>query len=130
LSDTIEKMIENYRSFRATDPFDRTWDVDFRWQQNGISIRHADTIDTKFWLTNGSETLERVVAMQHTDLLKLAKKAGRALTDPWCLKLAGLHLEHMITTFEDMEKTLVTVSYAELEQYNTVLETPEPVAEF
>ena len=123
-------MIENYRSFRATDPFDRTWDVDFRWQQNGISIRHADTIDTKYWLTNGSETLERVVAMQHTDLLKLAKNAGRALTDPWCMKLAGLHLEHMITTFEDMEKTLVTVSYAELEQYNTVLETPEPVAEF
>lgn len=115
-------MLENFRSFQVTDPFDRAWDVDFRWQQNGISIRHADTIDAKFWLTHDAEKLERVVALQHPDLLRLAAKAGREVSDAWCLKLAALRLQNMISTWEDMEKTLVTVPYAELEQYSAALE--------
>lgn len=115
-------MLQNFRSFQVTDPFDRAWDVDFRWQQNGISIRHADTVDVKFWLTHEDEKLERVVALQHPDLLRLAAKAGREVSDAWCLKLAALRLQNMISTWEDMEKTLVTVPYAELEQYNTALE--------
>ena len=117
-------MIENFRSFDAgPDPFGRTWQVVFRWQQTGISIRHADTVDVKFQVsTSGEPSQEKVVALSHPGLLELCRKTGRALTDPWCMKLAALHLEQMILTFEDMDKTLVTVSAGDLEKYHQLLE--------
>ena len=53
-------MIENFRRFQAgPDPFGRTWDVEFRWQQNGISIRHADTVDVKFHLSRDGDDRRR-----------------------------------------------------------------------
>ncbi len=112
-------MLENFRRFEtAQDPFGRVWQVQFRWQQNGISIRHADTVDVKFHIWTVDEPKqERVVALINPDLLKLSAKTGHAVTDAWCMKLAALHLKHMIETGEDMEKTLVTVPYADLEQY-------------
>ena len=112
-------MIENFRRFQTeADPFGRVWDVAFRWQQNGISIRHADTVDVKFhvWTTDEPKQ-ERVIALNHPDLLKLSAKTGHPLTDAWCIKLAALHLKHMIESDEDMEKTLVTAPYAELERH-------------
>src|SRR5437588_12236830 len=109
----------NYRQFEAgPDPFGRTWQVEFRWLQTGISIRHADTVDVKFEVSTVDEPKqERVIAMRHPELLVLSNKTGHALTDAWCLKLAALHLKHMIETGEDIEKTLVTVPQADLEQY-------------
>ncbi|MCP5111725.1 MAG: hypothetical protein GY953_12920, partial [bacterium] len=92
-------MIENYRSFQAgPDPFDKVWRVDFAWLQTGIAIRHADTVDAKFFLDSGSERLEKVVALPHADLLDLSTREDRPLTDPWCLKLAALHVKHMVET--------------------------------
>ncbi|HBY59327.1 MAG TPA: hypothetical protein DEH78_05865 [Solibacterales bacterium] len=114
-------MLTNFRQFTATDPFDRPWDVEFRWHQNGISIRHADTVDCKYWLTHEGEKLERVIALEHKNLLRLAAAAGRALTDAWVIKLAALHMNHMVTTWEDMEKVLVTVPYQEMERHNATL---------
>lgn len=111
-------MIENFRRFETeADPFGRVWEVEFRWQQNGISIRHADTVDVKFnvW-TTGEPKQEKVVALSHPDLLKLSAQTGHPLTDPWCMKLAARHLKRMIETGEDMEKTLVTLAYPELER--------------
>lgn len=119
-------MPANFRRFQAgPDPFDRTWEVEFRWLQTGISIRHADTVDVKFivW-TEGEEKQEKIIALPHPLLLALAAKTGHALTDAWCLKLAGLHLEHMITSGEDLEKTLVTVSSADLD---SVARVTQPV---
>lgn len=112
-------MIENFRQFQAgPDPFGRTWQVHFRWVQNGISIRHADTVDVKFGVTDGSEPFEeRVIALPHPALLAVSKSVGHPLTDAWCLKLAALHLKHMLESGEDMEKTLVTVPVPELEEY-------------
>ena len=110
-------MPANFRRFQAgPDPFDRTWEVEFRWLQTGISIRHADTVDVKFvvW-TEGEEKQEKIIALLHPMLLALAAKSGHALTDAWCLKLAARHLMHVITSGEDLEKTLVTVSSADLE---------------
>lgn len=109
----------SYRQFEAgPDPFSRIWQVEFRWLQTGISIRHADTVDVKFEVSTVDEPKqERVIALRHPDLLALAKKTGHPLTDPWCLKLAALHLQHMIKTGEDLEKTLVTVPRSHLEQY-------------
>jgi hypothetical protein len=106
-------MPANFRRFQAgPDPFDRTWEAEFRWLQTGISIRHADTVDVKF---EGEDKREKIIALPHPMLLSLAAKTGHALTDAWCLKLAGRHLVHMITSGEDLEKTLVTMSSADLE---------------
>ena len=107
----------NFRDFEAgPDPFDRKFHVLLKWMQTAISIRHADTVDVKFvvW-TEGEEKQEKIIALSHPMLLALAAKTGHALTDAWCLKLAGRHLAHMITSGEDLEKTLVTVSSADLE---------------
>ena len=116
-------MIANFRRFQTdADPFGRVWDVEFRWQQNGISIRHSDTVDVKFnvW-TAGEPKMEKVIALPNPDLLKLSGKTGHPLTDAWCMNLAGLHLKRMIETGEDVEKTLVTASYPELERCADVL---------
>jgi hypothetical protein len=112
-------MLENFRKFKpALDPFGRTWEVEFRWLQTGISIRHADTVDVKFEAApEGEQRYERVIALVHPDLLKLANATGHPLTDPWCMKLAALHLKNMIETGEDIEKTLVTVRFLDLERY-------------
>jgi hypothetical protein len=109
-------MADQYRLFQAgPDPFGRMWKVQFRWLQTGISIRHADTVDVKFFVTpDGGETEEKVIALQHPELLELCRERGRKLSDPFCLRLAATHLQHMIETSEDMDKTLVSVSRPEL----------------
>ena len=112
-------MPENFREFQAgPDPFGRTWQVHFDWLQNGISIRHADTIDVKFGVsTSGQPFEERIIALPHTALLAASNATGHALTDAWCLKIAALHLKHMIESGEDFEKTLVTPMPEEIEGY-------------
>lgn len=110
-------MVENFRRFQAgPDPFGRTWEVEYRWLQTGISIRHADTVDVKFrvW-TDGvdgegkEEKQERVLALPHPALLELSRETGHPITDPWCGRLAATHLQYMIESGEDLEKTLVQV---------------------
>ena len=115
-------MVENIRRFQAgPDPFGRTWEVEFRWLQTGISIRHADTVDVKFvvW-TEGpqdkEEKQEKVIALPHPLLLTLSTETGHALTDPWCIRLAARHLKYMIESGEDLEKTLITLSLPALQR--------------
>ncbi|HWF48021.1 MAG TPA: hypothetical protein VG168_13515 [Bryobacteraceae bacterium] len=112
-------MSDQSRLFEAgPDPFGRMWKVQFRWLQTGISIRHADTVDVKFFVSSeGSPTEEKVIALQHAYLLKLTADSGRKLTDSLCMRIAAAHLRHMIETSEDMDKTLVTLSPAELARY-------------
>jgi hypothetical protein len=110
-------MLQNFRDFKVgPDPFGRTWQVYFRWLQTGISIRHADTVDVKFGIgTDGEPFEERVIALPHPALLAASAKLAHPLTDTWCLKLAALHLKHMLETGEDMEKTLVSMHPPEIE---------------
>ena len=112
-------MLDNFREFQAgPDPFGRSWQVHFDWLQNGISIRHADTVDVKFGISTGGEPFEeRIIALPHPALLAATKNTGHALTDPWCMKIAALHLKHMLETGEDLEKTLVTVAESDIEQH-------------
>jgi len=118
----LREMPQNYRRFQATDPFGRTWEVEYRWLQTAISIRHSDSVDVKFVISTADEPKqERVIALMHPDLLALSKKTGHPLTDAWCLKLAALHLKHMIETGEDLEKTLVRAQPAELDVYANAL---------
>ena len=116
-------MVDSFRHFQAgPDPLGRIWQVDFLWLQTAISIRHSDSVDVKFLLTEGDVKMERVISLRHPDLLVLSRKTGRPLTDPWCMKLAGLHLLHMVEMGEDLEKTLVTVTPEQLGRYNALLE--------
>jgi hypothetical protein len=116
-------MNESIRLFEAgPDPFGRMWKVQFRWLQTGISIRHADTVDVKFFVTpQGGTTEEKVIALPHEPLLKLCAQQGRKLSDAYCMRIAAAHLRHMIETMEDMDKTLVTLSAEELAAYDRQL---------
>ena len=115
--------IMNFREFQAgPDPFGKTWQVQFGWLQTAVSIRHSDSVDVKFFLSTGKEKMEKVVAMTHPDLLALSEREDRPLTDPWCMKLAALHLKRMIETGEDIEKTLVTLNPDQLRHYAALLD--------
>jgi hypothetical protein len=111
--------MRNFRQFEAgPDPFGRKFNVLFKWLQTAISIRHADTVDVKFILVDENEQRsEKTIALPHADLLTAAREANRKVDDPWCARLAAMHLVHLIETGEDMEKDLVTVTLAELRQY-------------
>ena len=61
------------------------------------------------------------MALPHADLSELARQRGRALTDPWCMGLAALHLRHMISTWEDMDAPIATVPAPALAAYATAL---------
>ena len=118
-------MPDDFRSFRAgPDPFGKTWQVDYAWLQTGTAIRHADTVDVKFFLHDGQTRIEKIVAMRHPDLLELAVRESRPLTDPWCARLAAAHIEHMVATAEDMEKSLVTLTPAQLQHYAALVAQP------
>lgn len=111
--------MHNFRQFEAgPDPFGRKFQVYFKWLQTAISIRHADTVDVKFVLLDENEArTEKTIALPHADLLTVARETGRKLDDPWCSRIAAMHLMHLIATGEDMEKDLVTVPLAALRRY-------------
>ncbi|MGA2268686.1 MAG: hypothetical protein ABSH44_09480 [Bryobacteraceae bacterium] len=117
----------NFRQFEAgPDPFGRKFQVMFKWLQTAISLRHADTVDVKFILTdeNGGRT-EKTIALPHASLLRVSRETGRNMDDPWCARLAALHLLHLVETGEDIEKDLVTVLPADLKRYAGELERAE-----
>ncbi|MFN7543030.1 MAG: hypothetical protein ACK5TN_09575 [Acidobacteriota bacterium] len=119
-------MVENFRNFETgLDPFGRSWQVSFRWQQNAISIRHADTVDTKWDLTCDGEVMEKVVALPLPALLSISSAQNRTITDGWCMKLGGMHLIEMISSWQDMDKNLVTATAGEIEHYATALAQAE-----
>src|SRR5579862_2191663 len=108
--------MQNFRQFEAgPDPFGRKFQVYFKWLQTAISIRHSDTVDVKFVLVDENEArTEKTVALPHADLVAASREAGRKVDDPWCARIAAMHLKRLIETGEDMEKDLVTVLPAEL----------------
>jgi hypothetical protein len=116
-------MSDQSRLFEAgPDPFGRMWNVQFRWLQTGISIRHANTVDVKFFVTpDGGETDEKVISLPHDALLRVAQERSRKLSDPYCMRIAAAHLRRMIETSEDMEKTLVSVIPEQLAEYDQQL---------
>jgi len=111
-------MVENFRNFETgPDPFGRSWNITFRWQQNAISIRHADTIDVKWGMECEGEKQDKVVALPLPILMRVSAEQKRGITDAWCMKLGGLHLIEMISTWQDMDKELVTATHDELAAY-------------
>ncbi|HEV1995487.1 MAG TPA: hypothetical protein VGR03_14240 [Candidatus Acidoferrum sp.] len=55
----------------------QTYQCRFSHMWNGIATRHADTIDTKFFIDGEAH----VVGLAHTAFVKFREKAGRDLTD-------------------------------------------------
>jgi hypothetical protein len=109
----------SYREFEAgPDPFGRNFHVYLKWLQTAISIRHADTVDVCFVLTDESGARTgKTIALPHADLLRVSRETGRSLDDPWCGRIAALHLRYLVETGEDMEKDLVTMLPADLQRY-------------
>jgi hypothetical protein len=120
----------NYREFDAgPDPFGRMFHVLFKWLQTAISIRHADTVDVKFILVgdDGART-QKTIALPHAELLRVSRETGRSLDDPWCGRIAALHLRYMIETGEDMEKDLVTPLSADVTRHASEIARMETAA--
>ena len=114
--------MQNFREFEAgPDPFGRMWSVQFKYLQTAISIRHSDSVDVKFILRVDDTKSEKTIALMHPELLELSEKTGHPLTDPWCSRLAALHLKRLIETGEDMEKPIVTPTLEQLAQYDAEL---------
>jgi hypothetical protein len=120
-------MMFNFREFEAgPDPFGRKFQVFFKWLQTAISTRHADTVDVKFVLVDDSgERTEKTIALPHADLVRVSSETGRSTDDPWCSRIAALHLRYLIETGEDMEKDIVTVQPADLKRYATEMSRME-----
>src|SRR3954449_7828946 len=117
----------NFREFEAgPDPFGRKFQVLLKWLQTAISIRHADTVDVKFVLTdeNGGRA-EKTVALPHAELLRVSRETKRPMDDAWCGRIAALHLQYLVATGEDMEKDLVTVSGSEMKGYADAIANEE-----
>ncbi|HKE34550.1 MAG TPA: hypothetical protein VKB66_05080 [Candidatus Acidoferrum sp.] len=55
----------------------QTYQCRFSHMWNGIATRHADTIDTKFFVDGEAH----VVGLAHTAFVKFREKSGRDLTD-------------------------------------------------
>ena len=106
----------NFRQFQAGP-----YQVVLKWLQTAISLRHSDSVDVKFILVNGEARTEKTIALMHRALLELSRRTGQAVTDPWCGRLAALHLLQMVETGDDMEKDLVTVRPEHLAAYAAAL---------
>ena len=78
----------------------------------------GEDVDVKFVLEdeNGGKT-EKTIALPHADLIKVSHDTGRKMDDPWCSRIAELHLLHLVETGEDMEKNLVTLTLPDLKRY-------------
>jgi len=108
----------NFRQFElGPDPFGRQWSVLLKWLQTAISLRHSDTVDVKFILEHEGARVQKQIAIEHLDLRELSRRTGHPMSDAWCARLAAQHLKKMVETGEDLDKDLVTVRPAELEQY-------------
>jgi len=111
--------MQSFRQFEVgPDPFGRKFQVWFKWLQTAISIRGSDTVDVKFLLENEQAgSAQKTIALPHASLVALSRETGRPMDDPWCSRLAALHLVHLVETGEDMEKDIVAVAPATLKQY-------------
>jgi len=108
----------NFREFEAVDPFGHKIHVLLKWLQTAISIRHSDSVDVKFVLTDESAAaIEKTVALPHPYLLRVSHDSGRVMDDPWCARIAAMHMKRLIETGEDMEKDLATVPQGDIRDY-------------
>ncbi|HYM12640.1 MAG TPA: hypothetical protein VEU62_18020 [Bryobacterales bacterium] len=99
----------DYRNFEvASQAAGERYQVEFRWLQTAISLRHSDTVDVKF-LVNGEG---KIVALPHAALEQATQQAGARLSDELCLRIAAEHLQEALATGADAEKEILTLTPA------------------
>ncbi len=86
----------------------QTYQCRFSHMWNGIATRHADTIDTKFFVDGAAH----VVGLAHTAFVKFREKAGRDLTDREASFVAAEYLRERLEE-EDL-RSLYDVPEAEV----------------
>jgi hypothetical protein len=86
----------------------RTYQCRFSHMWNGIATRHADTIDTKFFVDGQAH----VVGLLHTAFVKFRERAKRDLTDRECSFVAAEYLRERLE--EDDLRPLYDVSEEEV----------------
>jgi hypothetical protein len=86
----------------------QTYQCRFSHMWNGIATRHADTIDTKFFVDGAPH----VVGMSHTAFVKFRDKAGRDLTDREASFIAAEYLRERLE--EDDLRPLYDVPESEV----------------
>jgi hypothetical protein len=112
--------MENFRDFEAgPDPFGRMWHAQFKYLQTGISIRHSDSVDVRYILTAGEESVQKTVVIQNADIRAWAARTKRPVSDPWCSRIASCKLRYVIETGEDMEKDYLPVTTQEIEEFDS-----------
>ena len=70
----------------------QTYQCRFSHMWNGIATRHADTIDTKFFVDGGAH----VVGLAHTAFVKFREKRKRDLTDREASFIAAEYLRERL----------------------------------
>jgi len=70
----------------------QTYQCRFSHMWNGIATRHADTIDTKFFVDGGA----LVVGLAHTAFVKFRERTGRDLTDREASFIAAEYLRERL----------------------------------
>ena len=82
----------------------------FSHMWNGIATRHADTIDTKFFLNDEGDAV--VVGLAHTAFTAFRDKTGRDLTDREASFIAAEFLRERLE--EEDERKLYDVPHDEV----------------
>jgi hypothetical protein len=120
-------QLKNFRDFEAgPDPFGRKWHVLFKFLQTAISIRHSDSVDVRFILSSGDETVGKTVVMRNADLRAWANAgSGRIISDTWCSRVAMCKIRNSIETAEDLEKDYLVVTPKELDEFGAVIKAWE-----
>jgi len=80
----------------------------FSHMWNGIATRHADTIDTKFFVEGGAV----VLGLAHTAFVKFRERTGRDLSDREASFIAAEFLRERLE--EEDERPLYDVSEADV----------------
>ncbi len=80
----------------------------FSHMWNGIATRHADTIDTKFFVDGKA----LVLGLAHTAFVKFRERTGRDLTDREASLIAAAYLRDRLE--EEDERPLYDVSEADV----------------
>ncbi len=114
--------MENFRDFQlGPDPFGRTWHALFKYLQNGISIRHSDSIDVCFVIESGDEKAQKIVVLSHPAIREFSRRTGRVITDTWCSRMAACKLREVTENGEDMDKEYLTVTPLEIEEFDAAI---------
>lgn len=114
--------MENFRDFDAgVDPFGRTWHAQFKYLQTGISIRHSDSVDVRFVLSNGDEQVQKTIVIPNAAIRDYAHRTGRKISDPWCARIAMCKLRNAVETAEDLEKDYLTVTPQGIAEYDAMI---------